>query len=84
MSQIHDYEPVATLVLASSGTVGQPSDPPGWHVAFYNLATRPSGYVRKIDGVPFVFVQRIGSRLDGAILDYRNNRFVVDGSSFAH
>jgi hypothetical protein len=54
---------------------------PRWVVAYYDLDTRPSGRVKKIGGVPFVFVQTESSKLNGATLDYRDGRFVVEGAA---
>jgi len=79
MSGITEYSPVATLLWASYGVVGKPPEPPRWGVAFYDILNRPYGRVVRIDGLPFVFIQPFSfERLDGATLDHRNNRFVVD------
>jgi hypothetical protein len=78
MSAITDYEPVATLLWASTGTGNRPMREPHWGVGFYDIATRPSGRVATIDGIPFVFVQDLAfKRLNGATLDFRSGRFVV-------
>ena len=74
-----EYEPVATVMLGSDVLPNGSTAKPHWLVTYYNIDTRPSGRVTKLDGIPFVFVQRDSSRLNGATLDYRNGRFVVDG-----
>jgi len=44
-----------------------------------HLGTRSYGRVVTIDGVPFVFTQkRAYTHLDGATLDFRDGRYVVD------
>ena len=83
MSHITEYTPVASLMRASDVVVGGVSSGPQWGIGFYNIATRPYGRVTSIQGVPFVFVQPRAFRLlNGATLDFRNGRFVVDGSAY--
>lgn len=82
ISRIHDFEPAATLLWTHVDTSRHPTDGPRWHIAFYNIATRPSGRVIKIDGIPFIFVQvNSAERLDRATLDFRDIRFVVEGDA---
>ena len=81
LSNITDFEPVAALLWGSDVTGGITREP-RWGIGFYNLGTRPYGRVTRIQGVPFVFTQnRAYMRLNGATLDYRNGRFVVDERS---
>ena len=70
-------------MLASDVVVGGVSRGPRWGIGFYNIATRPYGRVTSIQGVPFVFVQpRAFHLLNGATLDFRGGRLVVDGSAY--
>ena len=78
MSEIRAFEPVATILWASEERATGPDF--RWSVAFYDLDTRPSGRVVNIRGVPFIFVQKQSSRLNGATLDHRDGRFVVEGA----
>jgi hypothetical protein len=87
MSNITEYEPVATVLWATAGSSGWllPDGReefrflgPHWMIGYYDKAKLPSEEVVEIDGVPFVFGQdRISMRLDGATLDYANGRFTV-------
>lgn len=81
LSRITEFEAVASL-LWGSDTVGGIAGEPRWGVGFFNIGTRPYGRVTTIQGVPFVFTQvRAYTHLNGAILDYRDGRFVVDESA---
>jgi hypothetical protein len=78
LSRITEFEPAASIVW-SSNVVDGVTHPPRWGVAFYDIGRRPSGRVVSIDGVPFVFTQvRAYTHLNGATLDYRDGRFVVN------
>jgi hypothetical protein len=76
-SEITDFEPAATLLWTSkAGPEGH--EEPQWYFALYNIATRPYGRVKKIQGIPFVFVQaNVYERLDGATVDIRDGRLIV-------
>jgi hypothetical protein len=82
MAAITEFKPVASLSWASSVTVGNEQRGPQWIVGYYNIASRPWGRVTSIDGIPFVFVQRdaVVATLNGATLDFRDGRFVVNGA----
>ena len=83
MSRITEFRPAASI-LWSSNVVDGVTRPSQWGVAFYDIATRPSGRVVQIGGLPFVFTQqRAYTHLDGATLDYHNGRFVVSESASA-
>ena len=78
ISQITDFQPAATLLWTATSESRKTRGEPQWHLAFYNIATRPYGRVRKIQGIPFVFVQVTAyERLDGATVDFRDGRLVV-------
>ena len=82
MAAITEFKAVASLSWASSVTVGNEPRGPQWVVGYYNIASRPWGRVTKIDGIPFVFVQRdaVVATLNGATLDFSGGRFVVSGA----
>lgn len=81
ISRTTDFEAVAS-VLWGSAVVDGVAREPRWGVGFYDKGTRPSGRVMAIQGVPFVFTQeRAYTNLNGATLDYREGRFVVDGAN---
>ena len=78
MSRITEFEPTASILWGST-VVGGVTNPPHWGVGYYDIGTRPSGRVVSIDGVPFVFTQeRAYTYLNGATLDFRDGRFVVN------
>lgn len=78
ISQITDYRPAATLLWTTTTGSGEAHSQPQWHLAFYNIATRPYGKVTKIQGIPFVFVQATAyERLNGATVDFRDGRLLV-------
>src|SRR5262245_62073790 len=78
MSAITEFQPVASLLWGST-VVNGVSRPPRWGIGFYDIGTRPYGRVVTIDGVPFVFTQqRAYTHLDGATLDFRDGRYVVE------
>jgi hypothetical protein len=78
MSRITEFQPAASILWGST-VIGGITRPPHWGVAFYDIGTRPSGRVVTIDGVPFVFTQhRAYTHLNGATLDFRDGRFVVN------
>jgi hypothetical protein len=78
ISRTTDFDAVAS-VLWGSTVVDGVARKPNWSVGFYDKGTRPYGRVTAIQGVPFVFVQdRAHTHLNGATLDYRGGRFVVD------
>jgi hypothetical protein len=81
LTNITEFEPIAT-VLWSSTVISGVASAPRWGVAYYEKGTRPYGMVTSIQGVPFVFTQkRAYTHLNGATLDYRDGRFVVDEPS---
>jgi hypothetical protein len=84
MSAITHYQPVATIMLARTGAVGKSLSEPYWGVTFYDKWTRPSGRITKFEDIPFVFVQDVFTRLNGATLDYSNGRFVVTEAGGQH
>jgi len=78
MSKITEFEPAASIMWGSNVVDGV-THPPRWGVAFYDIGKRPYGKVITIDGVRFVFTQeRAYTHLNGATLDYRDGRFVVN------
>jgi len=78
ISRITDFEAVASVLWGSTVVNGVAREP-HWGVGFYDKGTRPSGRVTAIQRVPFVFTQdRAYTNLNGATLDYREGRFVVD------
>jgi hypothetical protein len=80
LSRITEFQPVASL-LWSANVVGGVAQEARWGVGFYNIGTRPYGRVTRVQGVPFVFTgARDYTRLNGATLDYRDGRFVVEGA----
>jgi hypothetical protein len=84
MSEITEFQPAASI-LWGANVVDGAARAPGWGVAFYDIGKRPYGRAVSIEGVPFVFVQqRAYTHLDGATLDYRDGRFVVNEGGRQH
>jgi hypothetical protein len=78
MSKITEFQPAASI-LWGSDVIDGATRPPKWGVAFYDIGRRPYGRVINIEGVPFVFTQeRAYTHLNGATLDYRDGRFMVN------
>jgi hypothetical protein len=83
MSKITEFEPAASI-LWGSNVVDGVTHTPQWEVVFYDIGNRPYGKVITIDGVRFVFTQeRAYTHLNGATLDYRDGRFVVNEAAGA-
>jgi hypothetical protein len=83
IAQITQFQAVATVLWGASGKAGEfpKKHEVRWSLAFYDRATRPSGRIALIQGVPFVFVQRRAfTHLNGATLDYSNGRYVISES----
>jgi hypothetical protein len=68
------FDPAASFMWGSVD-----GEPRAWYLAFYEVWTRPYGRIVRVDGFPFFFCQpkEEARRLDGAMIEYRDGRFVV-------
>ena len=82
MSQIELFRPIACVswVFDEMRSDGREIEHrgPHWGVGFYSPDQVPEDSVVEIAGIPFTFSAVDAERLNGAILDMVNGRFVVN------
>ena len=82
MKRLEQYDPIACVswaldVVSMRGTEFTHRGP-SWNVGFHFRDQVPADNIVEIAGIPFIFSADAAPRLDGALLDVVNGRFVVN------